>query len=609
MLIPSIDSPEKPITVTPAPVEVVIEEDGGVGITIVLPPLEDILEMQTLKKTHFSLKEFATQNWHELEVFIGNDLSALEAKQKRFGQSPIYLNRLANLAEMTGRKDKELEYLKEAFSLSGDQFFNHRIGDSLLSTQNTVEAEKIFSALNLETDVYANLRMAFFNIQRQQFDLSQEFVDRALQIDPLHYGARMIKGGLAIVTGQYEQAIRNFRIAGEERPGVSSIHTNMAIAYLCLRRPSKAMTELKKAVALDPLNQNAVVLLADLSFSQKCDEDAVPGLRFLLKFEQKEPEIWARLARAMLRLGDTNEAISSLKRQGSLEDTSGVWNNLGVAYLLQKNIKKAYESLIHAMKKDTEKSKVYFLAARNLASLFMEHRQYAELTKFTSTILSEDIQNQTSKDDVLSDILAMHLHSLWSQGLMSEYVRISEKLLSQTDVAPRLQVWVLTGLIAHRALEIDGGPSSIELINKYINLMSRLGPEDNERKERLLNNIAFVYAEYGDYEKAEWYLGKLGGQIHTSAYPTSILGLINMRKGNVERGENLYSEAIQLAHNKIDKIRIRQKLNFEFGRLYLEENVSKANRYLNKVIAEKGGSIELVALAKQLQKRIPHSTN
>lgn len=609
MLIPTVDSSEKPLTVTPAPVEVVIEEDGGLGVTIVLPPLADILEMQALKKTHFSLKEFATQNWHELEEFIGNDLRTLETKQKRFGSSPIYLNRLANLAEMSGRRDLELGYLKEALSLSDDQFFNHRIGDSLLSAHKTVEAEKIFSALNLATDVYANLRMAFFNIQRQQFDQSQEFVNRALQIDSLNYGARLLQGALAIVTGHYEQAIRSFRIAGVERPGVSSIHTNMAIAYLCLRRPLKAMPELKKAVALDPLNQNAVMLLADLSFSQKCDEDAVPGLRFLLRFEQKNPEVWARFARAMLRLGDTHEAIVALKRQGSLEDTSSVWNNLGVAYSLQKNIKKAYESLTHAMEKDSEDRKVYFLAARNLASLLAEHKKYGELTKFTSAILSEDTQNQTSKDDVLSDIWVMHLHSLWSQGLMREYVNISEKLLSQTDVAPRLQVWALAGLIAHRALEIDGGPSSIELINKFEHLLDRLRPEDNERKERLLNNIAFVYAEHGDYEKAERYLGKLGGKIHTSAYPTAILGLIHMRKGNVEKGENLYSEAIHLAHTKSDKTRIRQKLNFEFARLYLEKNVSKANRFLNKVISEMDGSMELVTLAKQLQKRISHSTN
>lgn len=609
MLTPSVDSPETPFSVTPTPVEVVIEEDGGVGVTIVLPPLEDILEMQALKKTHFSLKEFATQNWHELDEVIESGLSTLEEKQERFGDSPIYLNRLANLAEMSGKRDKELGYLKEALNLSGDRFFNHRIGDNLLASHNAVEAEKIFSALNLATDVYANLRMAFFNIQRQQFEQSQEFVDRALQIDPLNYGARMIKGALAIVAGQYAHAIRNFRIAGEERPGVASIHTNMAIAYLCLRRPLKAITELKKAVALDPFNQNAVLLLADLSFAQKCDEDAVPSLRFLLKFEQKNPEVWARFARAMLKLGDINEAIASLKRQGSLADSSEVWNNLGVAYSLQKNVKKAYEALIHAMEKDSEERKVYFLAARNLASLLAEHHKYSELTKFTSALLAEDSKNQTVKDDVLSDIWAMHLHALWSQKLMPEYVKISEMLISRTDIAPRLQVWVLTGLLAHRALSVNGGRSAIELINKFEHLLGSLRPEDNERKERLLNNIAFVYAEHGDYEKAEWYLGKLSGKIHKSAYPTATLGLINIRKGNIERGEYLYSEAIHLALNKSDKTRIRQKLNFEFAKLYLEESASKANRYLNRVITETDGAIELVTLAKQLQKQIPNSSN
>ena len=604
MLLPTVDSSEKPLTVTPAPVEVVIEEDGGVGVTIVLPPLEDILEMQALKRTHFSLKDFAAQNWHELEDVFRNGLSSLETKRQRFKSSPIYINRLANLAEMAGMRDRELGYLKEAKNLSGDQFFDHRIGDNLLSLNNVVEAEKIFAALDLKTDVYANLRMAYFNIQRQQFEQAQEFIEQALQIDSLNYGARVIEGALAIVTGQYEQAIRSFRIAGEERHGTSSIHTNMAIAYLCLHRHQKAMMELKKAVALDPLNHNAILLLADLSFSLKCDEHAVPGLRFLLQFEQTNPEVWARLARAMLRLGNTYEAIAALKRQGSLEDTSAVWNNLGVSYSLQNKVTKAYESLIHAMEKDSEMGKVYFLAARNLAQLLTDNKKFSELTKFTSAVISEVTNDEIIKDDVLSDIWVFHLHGLWSKGLMHEYVDFSEKLICRTDIAPRLQVWVVTGLLGHLALTVDGGTTSIALINKFEHLLGRLRPEDSDRREMFLNNIAFVYAENGDYEKAELYLGKLSGKIHKSAYPTATLGLINMRKGNVERGESLYSEAVHLAQNKSDKIRIRQKLNFEFAKLYLEENVSKSNRYLSKVIAETDGATELVSLAKQLEKRL-----
>jgi Tfp pilus assembly protein PilF len=54
----------------------------------------------------------------------------------------------------------------------------------------------------------------------------------------------------------------------------------MAIAYLYAKKNDKALAALRKAVALDPLNENAVSLLADVSHAVGRDEDAVPALRY-----------------------------------------------------------------------------------------------------------------------------------------------------------------------------------------------------------------------------------------------------------------------------------------------------------------------------------------
>lgn len=603
MLIGKIESSKRPLSVPPFPLEIVIADDGTVPFTLTLPPLEDILEMQALKNTHFSLKEHTTQHSHELENLFIHGLNFLETKMKRFENSPVYLNRLANFAEMAGIREKELVFLKAAKKLSKDKFFDHRIGDYLLATNNATEAENIFSSLDLKTDLYANLRMAYFKIQRQKYERANDFVAQALKIDPLNFGARLLEGALEIVRGNYEQAIRSFRIAEEERPESSSIHQNMAIAYVCLHQPSKALTELKKAVSLDPLNQGAVALLADLSFSQECDEDSVPSIRFFLQFEQKTPAMWARLARAMFRLGDINEAIVALKRQGSIKNTSEVWNNLGAAYTLQHNHKKAYEALTHALKMESEDNKVYFVAALNLAQLLTEQKSYPELMKFTSAILSEDVNNTTVKDPVLSDLWLMHLHSLWAQKLIHKATSVAEDLIYRTGITPRLQAWVITTLIAHLALIPDGVPRAMELIEEFKDLPSQLLPKDSNRGEMLLNNIAFVFAEIGLYKRAEDTLQRLSGKIHKDAYPTATFGLINVRKGRIERGEILYEEAIHLAKNKSDKIRIRQKLNFELAKLYLNDTL-KANRLLQKVIDQKEGAYELIIQAKLMQKKL-----
>lgn len=596
-----VDTFERPLTVKPVPLEVVISDEGIDPITIVLDPLEDIHAMQALKNAHFSLKESTAHIWREHEEFFQERLRNLETKRLRFEKSSIYFNRLANLAEMAGLRDEENKFLKEAKTLSDHNFIDHRIGDNLLASNNLPEAESFFSNLDLKSDVYANLRMSFFCIQRHQLDKAKNFVDQALNIDIQHYGARMIEGAIAIVQGHYEQAIRSFRIAEVERPRSSLIHMNMAVAYIYLHRSSKALKELRLAVALDPLNISAVTLLADLCFLEKCDEDAIPSMRFFLQFEQKNPEMWARFARAMLRIGESSVAIDALKRQGSIEDVDTVWNNLGVAYMQQKNFSKAYESLAYAMKMDLSKKGVYLLAARNIAMLLLDSNKYKDIIRFTSPILLEDSAEVALKDKILSDIWACHIYSLRAQGLKEQSVTISEKLIYRPNISLRLLIWLISMLLPQYTLT-NNRSKALDLASKFEYLVEDSNSENEDRRDSLLNNIAFVYAEEGLFEKAESFLQRISKRIHKDPYPTATLGLINIRKGNVLRGENLYEEAIHLAHNKIDKTRIRQKVNYELARLYLNDDVSKANRYLKKVIAKPEGSPELVLLAKQLLK-------
>lgn len=303
MLTDNIPKGETEIAVAPEHVHVVVAEDGSQPLALVLPPLEDIAEIDALKSCLISLNDSSVVLLEERKRRLAQELHSEKHKLERFANSPTLLNRLAILAAASGDREQESYFLGLARESSDDDFFAHRYGDNLVARHKDKEARKIFESMDLSKDVQANLKLAIFYLRDQAFELAEKCVERALEIDPLNFSARLFDGGLALAKRHFERAVHSFRMAINERPTSSAAHANMAIAYVKLDLRDKALSALKRAVALDPLNENAIVLLADVAHRYGLHEEAIPSLRYFVQFEQKEPGIWARLARALLQLG------------------------------------------------------------------------------------------------------------------------------------------------------------------------------------------------------------------------------------------------------------------------------------------------------------------
>lgn len=606
MLTNNLPAQRENIEITPRPIELVLAEDGVSPLAIILQPLEDIAEMKAYSKMDFSLKEFAAIERGKLENIFAGELEALEHKEDRFHDAPTFFNRLANIAELTGDRNREEGYLLRVRDLSDDEFVAHRLGDNFIARNLTSDAEKLFSSLNLEQDIYANLRLAYFHVQRRNLDAALASVNRAALIDPLDFGVRLFEGSLHLVRGEYAQAIQSFRFAAEERQTSCPLFTNLALAYIYIGKTEKAFAALRKAVALDPLNENSIALLADFAFNKKRNEDAVPSLRYFLQFEQKNSLMWARLARALLEIGETNEAIATLKRQGSIENTSQVWNNLGVAFHRRPEKNKAYEAFKQAMKLEIDSpSRNFFLAARNLTALLVEDRAYKDVLTLTKSIFSNDVSQMVLGDSQLAEMYIFHVNALQHTGASKNAVRITEQLLSTTGVAPNVVAWLATSLIAYYSLEDETCSKALELVRRYEGLLATLHPQYSRIKNTLTNNIAFAYIEAGQIDTAKRYLQQLSHVIHKEPYSTATLGLFHMRKDNIDRAKSLYEEAIHLAKMPEDKKRIRQKFNFELGLKHLDSDPSRARRYLQKVTEHNDSGPQIAARARFLLNSLP----
>lgn len=600
MLTPKLPTGQSSLEVLPQKVRIVLDEGSEQPLAFVSQPVEDIAEIEELRASNFSLEEHADKRFIDSINGFSGDFDSLHSKFDRFSSSPVYLHRLATLAEYSGANDSR-NYRRRAFELASSPFYAHQLGDSIASVDGFDAAEEFFSALSLDRDIGVILRLAAFAVRRGDFLRAEKFIRAGLEIDPIDFSTRLFDGGLNLLRSEYQSAIQSFRIALRERPTSSSAHYNLAVAYLGIREEKKALSSLRRAVALDPLSPSAVCLLSDVAFSLKRDDEAVPSLRYFVQFEQKNEGVWSRLARACYKIGKPDESIAALKHQASIRDSSGVWNNLGVSYLKINKADKGLEAFVHAMRiGESSRNRDYFLAARNAVCLLSERSAYEKLGDLVSRIVKADDYGWLVADEEISDIFPFYINSLYQLGRRNDAAKLAHEVLSSEGICDTLALWLVGSLVGYQALSGHDPKSVADFIDNNESRFSSISSEVKGKNSTYFNNVAFALADMGRIEDAINYLQPIMHLVHKSAYPTATFGLIQFRKGRSERAINLYEEAISLAQSKKDKTRIRQKMSLELARnLLRDENPARARRILERVASERHGED---ALSKQAAK-------
>lgn len=601
-------SPESPVTgksvvVERLPLEVVFTEDDLSPLSLVLPPYEDLAEMRSLADGHFSVKEWAHHFSSPLRIAITVERERLERKFDKFASSRTFLNRLANLANGADDFDAEARYLDLAQKRRNgepDAFVSNRIGENLIARDRLADAQSLFYSLDLSTNLHANLRLAAFHALRNELPQATERVKRALEIDPIHFGARLFDGALKIWEGNYDQAIASFKTAQDRRFNSAVLHMNLAIAYVRIGLKEKALRSLRRAVAIDPLNPNAVAFLADLAFAEGRSEDSLPSLRYFIRFEQKQSHMWGRLARALLHVGQADEAIAALKRQGSIHSDNSVWNNMGVAYSQRSDFAKAMESYKQAMATSASISDyVYGVAAKNAAALLSNTGRFADVVKFVDHVVEAGNVALFCSDRDLSTIFTLQFIALNKIGEFARAKSLGETMIQRQGCVLQLRAWMATGLLAIYSLNGDIARAR-ELAAEFSQpeILALLG--NTPTRTQLVNNIAFVHLESGSYDEAERFLQMISDRIHKEAYPTATLGLLHLRRNHLNRAAELYGEALSLTAARDDKVKIRQKWNLELGRILLDSEPKRAARYLVRARDEQDGERGLASAAANI---------
>ena len=182
--------------------------------------------------------------------------------------------------------------------------------------------------------------------QNQQWPDADKILRKLIELEPKDVNLRLRLARLILLRGDYEQVLKIIAEAESINPKHSGVLSVKALALFKLNERGSAVTEAQKALAIDPLNSEATLVVAAYRFGQG---DAAGALMILDKNAEKRPrDLGIQLFKLMIfdRTGDKEKTEAHL--QQLIKDYPkevGFRKQLAKFYLAQKQPDKAEQTI------------------------------------------------------------------------------------------------------------------------------------------------------------------------------------------------------------------------------------------------------------------------
>jgi Flp pilus assembly protein TadD len=568
-------------------VEIGLRDEGNRRSQLLLPPVDELRRREPLAEKNYDAKRLSQSTAIDIEV-CQQEFNRLMEKYDRFKDSATYLTRLASLSQLCGDKAKALNFSRAAAVVGGQPIFQYRTAEMALDAGQVDAADEMFRKLDTQKYGDASLRLAEHYISEGDFAEAQKHVNRALEFDILDWRAQIVAGTLSLVRGDYRHAIRHYRVALDGRPNSSLIYANLAISQYLLGNVGKALKEIRKSIALNPTNKNALTFLADVSIGGKRDLGIVTRyLESYLIYHPESKTIIERLAKAHYVLEDYSSVINVLERAKQYVDNPSIWNNIGAAYASKRNLRTAMLYFHKALQvEDVYSDRGAEFATTNLVAALVDLGKYTEAEEIAETYITECPDERYIEDKVLSKMTAIFVWILICRGRHKDAIRLAAKSLQHTNVNITLKLrlsQILSSQFSVAQSQLDEAYRYAR--QGYDALWETDEDIEPDMANMIVNNLVFVLIEQGKMEEAQTLIRTLRTNVSRGAeFAYATKGLYALRRGDVEKGEQLYKMAIGRTENSKQKNLFRQKLYLELGKHWInsgdrrraEQNLKKA---------------------------------
>lgn len=583
-------------------IDIFIDDEKLFGLSFELPPPAVLLAKKCVPVARVNIHEIASQDPFNFQGIFRNELSSLSKKRERFKGSPTFALKIAGVASLSGDLDTAEQVLNEAISVKSSQKLLHKLGDTLILKGDETKARSIFEHSDLQKDIYSNLRIAYLHVKSNDLNNALRYLENAQHVDPSDFRTRMFLGAIHLNSGQCEMAIRNFRVASLTKRDSSTLYVNLAASHLSLGHVDKAIKELRKAIAINPINENALIFYSDILFQTNKNEKAIPSLELYVKLNQKSRIAWERLARAYYFSSNFSKAKYALLNQLDLFEEPSVLNNLGlVCWQLGERVTAA-KFLAEAVNKVKSDKQHLAIPLLNMAIVFNETRQYKECFGLLKEFVYQNNENIDGR--ILVKIILQYLAAL--EGM--DNLELATKAI---DYFIRLPIHDVEGKATLLVCKIYYDAvinRNIAECDKTTRELLKLIDNNNEAiteeiKMLAFNNITFNFLINNNINIAQQFLRKIIKYVGKDPFCTATYGLFCLKRGDYEKGAVLYEEAVSLALNKDMKDKIRQRMCLELGKQMISAgNFKEGIRNLEKAAKENRGLKYVASEAKSIIK-------
>ncbi|MBF0381510.1 MAG: tetratricopeptide repeat protein [Magnetococcales bacterium] len=435
-------------------------------------------------------------------------------------------------------------------------------------------------------------KQAMDHFAKAQYQEVDRLCTAIIQAVPNHIDAINLLGVVAQRVNLHEQAVTQFLRAINIDKNRALLYFNLAISLNMLERKQEAITELQKALQIEPDNTQIAQYLAEIgnnSISDKLQAELFSylqqGVEFhkaglmdkalglyekVCRLQPDNHQVYGNMGAVLQSKGEYEKATTCYKKAlNSNDENVDVLSNLGTVLTKTGKYKEAYEVL----KKAVATAPGFAAAHFNLGNLFIEQNRLTQaIASFREAILldpnlavaycnlanalkeqgelQEAIENYQKASAIIPDdpeILNNFATAIKACGRLDEAINIYKKVVAlKPDYA---QAHSNLGL----ALQAKGRLSDAK---KCYDTAVKLKVDNSEA----YNNLGFVLTELKQYQKAQTALIRAITINPDFAQPHYNLGNLYSKQHMLEKSVVSYKQAIALqadfaqAHSNLGKV-------------------------------------------------------
>lgn len=565
-----------------------LSDEALTGQQIALPPLKRVSDASQVweKASIISSRRGAVLS----QTSVKNEYAYFRDQLELYPDSIALKVKLAALAILTGEHAEAIAHLSDAASETNRPWIRQRLAEAKLYAGRESDATKIFSELASTGYAASMLRIAEGHLSDRNLQAAQDIAKQARVAEPLNWRAHLFEGAVSLLSGNPVQAIRSLRAALELNERLPNAYTWLAFAHHLIQDDRHAIKDLKKALALNPSNETALLALADIGADlPEATTTAEPYLKFYVNENPENVAAAERLARICELSGRPGEGVHYLKSCPNLNRHPGLLNNLGVLLRKKGDKKGGIEAFYKALSLDRNVAPSgYDAALVNLLRILLRRGMAREALQLANEYISARATHLIAAEDPAYKVVILRLLGLFALGREEDALSAGEELLgdSSSCIAARIEAGCIMG--SHWAIDRSDPERALGYTNRaYLLAAENTRKLPNNILRWALNGYVFALLESGDVVTAGKYINRLE-RLGPDDASIATRGLYSIKQGRIKEGERLYRQAARMQDRVENKRLFLQKMYLELGKAERENREYKrAERLLRKAVSFK----------------------